>query len=697
MADDIVVDIRAEDRFTPAFSRFGASLIEINQGLELARRILGPVKDAALAIVETTDRFRRLEIQLTNLEGSSEKARQAMDQLISLGRNTPQTVATLTDAFVKLEAGGLRSSYETLTALTDAVAAFGGTDQQFERAAIAIQQMSGKGVISMEELRQQLGEAIPTAAKIMARELGLSYADFVKQVSMGNIEAQRGIDALTKGMEKDFGGAAKTMMDTWAGATSNMQDAWDQLLNTIGEQGVLQDAVDSLNGITDALRDVTAVLKSQPDLWERFKTVFATTFQMLVAPGMLAQRFIDVMHSVPIDPEILARLDQMTREAADATAALKRKQDELAKSSDFTLEKLGKLHGVLAAYETQLQLLGDTFTTVVPALSGEWDELADHIGLTLDPFNGGDPPVNSALEEMARQIRIAKADAERLGITLRDVLEPEAITPNPAGPDVQSPWDAAVAFGGQRAAMRFPGMAGAMAGFQAAGPEGALVGALTDILMAQPEVQAALTQLNEAITQVLSPLLRGVADGLEKVTGGMGPVADGLEELAPALYAIGFALGTLLLPEIIALRATMFVAEQAQRALWNTIRALDDDVQPLKDGLQHLADNISALIGAIQSLLPSGGNGGVTNSLPHPEQYIPIFDSGGVVSPGDGLPAGDASHRVIVASIGERFTMPGQPGAGGAYNFYLQSVDPRAQSEELRQLIEEMQLKGRLN
>ena len=41
-------------------------------------------------------------------------------------------------------------------------AQFGGDSEiPLKRAAIAIQQMSGKGVISMEELRQQLGEAVP--------------------------------------------------------------------------------------------------------------------------------------------------------------------------------------------------------------------------------------------------------------------------------------------------------------------------------------------------------------------------------------------------------------------------------------------------------------------------------------------------------------------------------------------------------
>jgi tape measure domain-containing protein len=64
--------------------------------------------------------------------------------------------------------------------MTDGVAAFGGTDDVLKRATIAIQQMSGKGVIQMEELRQQLGEAMPRAVELMARSMGVSMPQLIQ-------------------------------------------------------------------------------------------------------------------------------------------------------------------------------------------------------------------------------------------------------------------------------------------------------------------------------------------------------------------------------------------------------------------------------------------------------------------------------------------------------------------------------------
>jgi tape measure domain-containing protein len=89
--------------------------------------------------------------------------------------------------------------------LVNSVAQFGGDSEILKRAAIAIQQMSGKGVISMEELRQQLGEAVPTAMQAMADAAGVTMAQLTKQISTGTVSAKClrllfiGLDAQNRG------------------------------------------------------------------------------------------------------------------------------------------------------------------------------------------------------------------------------------------------------------------------------------------------------------------------------------------------------------------------------------------------------------------------------------------------------------------------------------------------------------------
>ncbi|MGE9627334.1 tape measure protein, partial [Escherichia coli] len=84
----------------------------------------------------------------------------------------------------------------SLKALVDSVARFGGDSELLKRAAVAVQQMSGKGVVSMEELRQQLGEAVPNAMQAMADAAGITMGELTKAVASGMVEAKQALSLM---------------------------------------------------------------------------------------------------------------------------------------------------------------------------------------------------------------------------------------------------------------------------------------------------------------------------------------------------------------------------------------------------------------------------------------------------------------------------------------------------------------------
>ena len=100
-----------------------------------------------------------------------------MNFVIGMAKDSPFDIKNMSVSFVKLKTAGIDPTIGSMQALIDSVARFGGTGDELKRATVAIQQMSGKGVISMEELRQQLGEAIPTAMQAMADSLGMTMAE----------------------------------------------------------------------------------------------------------------------------------------------------------------------------------------------------------------------------------------------------------------------------------------------------------------------------------------------------------------------------------------------------------------------------------------------------------------------------------------------------------------------------------------
>lgn len=113
--------------------------------------------------------------------------------------------------------------------------------------------MAGKGVISMEELRQQLGEAVPDAMRLMAEGMGISMAELTKRVSLGTVEPTDALRRMFTMMEFQNRGAALKMMDTWTGLTARLKTEWTILQTEIGKSGFADAVKDQLKDLIDAM------------------------------------------------------------------------------------------------------------------------------------------------------------------------------------------------------------------------------------------------------------------------------------------------------------------------------------------------------------------------------------------------------------------------------------------------------------
>lgn len=184
-------------------------------------------------------------------ENAMEDAKGSVELVFDLARTAPFEVSAITDSFVKLKASGIDPTNGSLQALIDSIAKFGGTSDHLKRASIAIQQMSGKGVISMEELRQQLGEAIPNAVMIMARSLNLSMGDLVDKISQGVVEAKSALGALFRQMEIENAGSALRMSTTMEGTLARLKTRFTVFYKTIGDAGFFDAAKESLTQFVD--------------------------------------------------------------------------------------------------------------------------------------------------------------------------------------------------------------------------------------------------------------------------------------------------------------------------------------------------------------------------------------------------------------------------------------------------------------
>lgn len=177
---------------------------------------VGALLKQSAEVERLTILMKGLSTELTEV-GKERDAERNLSRLFDMARKNGFAVKELADAFIKLKTGGIDPMNGSLQSLTDAVAKFGGGSDVMHRASIAIQQMAGKGVISMEELRQQLGEAVPTAMWDMARAAGMSMQQFVDAVSKGKIQAKPALQLMFQEFERMYSGAGEKKGKTLLG------------------------------------------------------------------------------------------------------------------------------------------------------------------------------------------------------------------------------------------------------------------------------------------------------------------------------------------------------------------------------------------------------------------------------------------------------------------------------------------------
>jgi tape measure domain-containing protein len=204
------------------------------------------------SIIKVNAQYEKQMQLLKNLSGQSSElgkmqwAQQTRQQLIGLANTNPFSLEQITESFVRMKVSGLDPLNGGLQTLMDSIAAFGGGNEELQRAGVALQQMVGKSAVSMEELRQQLGEHIPDAMSAMAQGMGMSMAQFYKAVQTGTVESTTAIHNMLKVLNQDHRGAAAAMMNTWQGLLARLGTAWQSFVSKIEHSDGRNTFIDTL-------------------------------------------------------------------------------------------------------------------------------------------------------------------------------------------------------------------------------------------------------------------------------------------------------------------------------------------------------------------------------------------------------------------------------------------------------------------
>ncbi len=210
----------------------------VAQGMELA----GPVQ--------------RAQMSFEALTGSTKESIRILEELRKKSRETGADLEASMTTVKKFTALGFSpdEAIKLNSSILDVAGAVGLTSTEAKELGNALAQVQAKGVVSMEELRQQIAEKGIPIIQELATKLGVSSGALVKMVSDGKVKSKELIDIFMnlEGSFSRFRGGAEKMTKTLPGALDRLKAVWADLLIDIGKP--INEALAPLvNSISDLL------------------------------------------------------------------------------------------------------------------------------------------------------------------------------------------------------------------------------------------------------------------------------------------------------------------------------------------------------------------------------------------------------------------------------------------------------------
>jgi tape measure domain-containing protein len=169
------------------------------QGLQQA---LGTLVSAFTDLIRTGVQLAQLRQSFTAIAGGAAAGAREFQFVVKTANQLGLSLETVASQYRSLTAATRGTALEgtatreLFVALTNAARAYGLSNEQLGRAIMAASQMASKGKITMEELRSQLGEALPGAVQIMARAMGVTTKQLEDLIGKG-LDAAEGLKKLT--------------------------------------------------------------------------------------------------------------------------------------------------------------------------------------------------------------------------------------------------------------------------------------------------------------------------------------------------------------------------------------------------------------------------------------------------------------------------------------------------------------------
>lgn len=215
---------------------------------------------AVKSIMDATVKLDTLQRSMSALAGSEAGGKSQLAFLRMEAERLGQSFEVIADSYKNLFAAGVGAGWSSteiqnvFSSVLEAGTVLGSSKQQIGGALLALEQMISKGKVSMEELRRQLGNALPGAMQIAAKAMGVTSEELQEMLKNGLV---------AEDFVKRF---ARTLHDEYANkvplASRTLRAELERLGNAVFFlQTALLDG-DNMQGVAEAIRQITQLISS---------------------------------------------------------------------------------------------------------------------------------------------------------------------------------------------------------------------------------------------------------------------------------------------------------------------------------------------------------------------------------------------------------------------------------------------------
>lgn len=196
----------------------------------------------------------RVTTALKNVSAGTKGFAENLRFLSDLAKKYGMEINTLTGNFAKFTAAATQANMpmdeqkKVFESISRACTAFGLSAKDTNSVFVALSQMMGKGKISSEELRKQMGEKLPVALQAMAKAAGVSMGQLEKLLKQGKLMSSKIIPEFAEALNEMIPNVDTDNLET---SLNRLRNTFTEIVNSSGFQEKYKALIDGLRSLLE--------------------------------------------------------------------------------------------------------------------------------------------------------------------------------------------------------------------------------------------------------------------------------------------------------------------------------------------------------------------------------------------------------------------------------------------------------------